>query len=125
MSAASTSQQGDGQPVPQQQAGGSSSTPFGIPQQVNGASSTNTNANASTSDIEMNGQAQETKPQADSDQGPSDETQQDKTEEELNRIFSARREEEMARRDRSLAEFLVMLDGYKPLVRNHTGSTGL
>ena len=30
--------------------------------------------------------------------------------------FMARREEEIARRDRSLAEFLVMLDGYKPLV---------
>lgn len=32
-------------------------------------------------------------------------------------MFAARREEELARRDRSLAEFLVMLDGYKPLVR--------
>ncbi|GMK56032.1 hypothetical protein CspeluHIS016_0210880 [Cutaneotrichosporon spelunceum] len=31
-------------------------------------------------------------------------------------IFAARREEENARRDRSLAEFLVMLDGYKPLI---------
>lgn len=30
--------------------------------------------------------------------------------------FAARRAEETARRDRSLAEFLVMLDGYKPLV---------
>ncbi|KAL7421039.1 hypothetical protein Q5752_003923 [Cryptotrichosporon argae] len=30
--------------------------------------------------------------------------------------FAARREEELARRDRSLAEFLVMLDGYKPLI---------
>jgi transcription initiation factor TFIID subunit 10 len=26
-------------------------------------------------------------------------------------------EEDMARRDRTLAEFLVLLDGYKPLVR--------
>ena len=31
-------------------------------------------------------------------------------------LFNARREEETSRRDRSLAEFLVMLDGYKPLV---------
>ncbi|GFZ47163.1 hypothetical protein JCM24511_04906 [Saitozyma sp. JCM 24511] len=30
--------------------------------------------------------------------------------------FAARRAEETARRDRSLAEFLVMLDGYKPLI---------
>lgn len=35
---------------------------------------------------------------------------------ELTDLFAARREEETARRDRSLAEFLVMLDGYKPLV---------
>lgn len=34
----------------------------------------------------------------------------------MNQLFAARRDEEMARRDRSLAEFLVMLDGYKPLV---------
>ncbi|ORY24205.1 transcription initiation factor TFIID 23-30kDa subunit-domain-containing protein [Naematelia encephala] len=31
-------------------------------------------------------------------------------------VFAQRREEELARRDRSLAEFLVMLDGYKPLI---------
>lgn len=30
--------------------------------------------------------------------------------------FSTRREEEEARKDRSLAEFLLMLDGYQPLV---------
>jgi transcription initiation factor TFIID subunit 10 len=40
---------------------------------------------------------------------------EEKEEEEAD-IFAARREEENARRDRSLAEFLVMLDGYKPLV---------
>lgn len=44
------------------------------------------------------------------------EKDQDQTEEDLTKLFTARREEEMARRDRSLAEFLVMLDGYKPLV---------
>ncbi|AAW46238.2 hypothetical protein CNBK0360 [Cryptococcus deneoformans B-3501A] len=31
-------------------------------------------------------------------------------------FWAARREEEIARRDRSLAELLVMLDGYKPLI---------
>jgi len=31
-------------------------------------------------------------------------------------ILAARREEELARKDRSLADFLVMLDGYKPMV---------
>lgn len=36
--------------------------------------------------------------------------------EDMSALFAQRREEEMARRDRSLAEFLVMLDGYKPLV---------
>jgi transcription initiation factor TFIID subunit 10 len=41
---------------------------------------------------------------------------QEETEEELARLFTAKREEDMARRDRTLAEFLVMLDGYKPLV---------
>lgn len=35
---------------------------------------------------------------------------------DISTVFAARREEEMARKDRSLAEFLVMLDGYKPLV---------
>ncbi|WVQ93048.1 hypothetical protein IAU59_000112 [Kwoniella sp. CBS 9459] len=34
----------------------------------------------------------------------------------LSELFAAKREEEMDRRDRSLAEFLVMLDGYKPLI---------
>jgi transcription initiation factor TFIID subunit 10 len=41
---------------------------------------------------------------------------QDQSEAELNKLFTAKREEDMARRDRTLAEFLVMLDGYKPLV---------
>ena len=35
---------------------------------------------------------------------------------DMSRLFMARREEELARRDRSLAEFLIMLDGYKPVV---------
>ncbi|WVF65378.1 hypothetical protein IAT40_000105 [Kwoniella sp. CBS 6097] len=34
----------------------------------------------------------------------------------LSELFAAKRDEETARRDRSLAEFLVMLDGYKPLI---------
>ena len=41
---------------------------------------------------------------------------QDQSDIELTKLFTARREEDMARRDRTLAEFLVMLDGYKPLV---------
>lgn len=35
---------------------------------------------------------------------------------DMSNLFMAKREEELARRDRSLAEFLVMLDGYKPVV---------
>ena len=35
---------------------------------------------------------------------------------DLAALFAQRREEELAKRDKSLAEFLVMLDGYKPLV---------
>ena len=49
---------------------------------------------------------------------PGDENKeaQDQSDIELTKLFTARREEDMARRDRTLAEFLVMLDGYKPLV---------
>lgn len=36
-------------------------------------------------------------------------------------LFAARREEDLARKDRSLAEFLKMLDGYNPLVRIASG----
>lgn len=84
--------------------------------------------NGGTADVEMNG-THETKVEKEDakdkdmkeDKEPKKENEgakdQDQTEEELNKIFTARREEEMARRDRSLAELLVMLDGYKPLVR--------
>jgi len=41
---------------------------------------------------------------------------QDQSDVELTKLFTAKREEDMSRRDRTLAEFLVMLDGYKPLV---------
>jgi len=41
---------------------------------------------------------------------------QDQSDVDLTKLFTAKREEDMARRDRTLAEFLVMLDGYKPLV---------
>ena len=44
---------------------------------------------------------------------------QDQSDIELTKMFTAKREEDMARRDRTLAEFLVMLDGYKPLVCLH------
>jgi transcription initiation factor TFIID subunit 10 len=44
---------------------------------------------------------------------------QDQSDIELTKLFTAKREEDMARRDRTLAEFLVMLDGYKPLVCLH------
>jgi transcription initiation factor TFIID subunit 10 len=49
---------------------------------------------------------------------PNDENKevQDQSDVELTKLFTAKREEDMARRDRTLAEFLVMLDGYKPLV---------
>ena len=57
-------------------------------------------------DVKMNG---DTPPK------PSTEKEVD-GEPDLSALFAARREEEMARKDRSLAEFLVMLDGYKPLV---------
>ncbi|WRT69253.1 uncharacterized protein IL334_006237 [Kwoniella shivajii] len=35
---------------------------------------------------------------------------------DISQLFAARREEELARRDRSLVEFLNLLDGYKPLI---------
>jgi transcription initiation factor TFIID subunit 10 len=36
-------------------------------------------------------------------------------------VLATRREEEAARKDRSLAEFLLMLDGYKPMVSCRIG----
>lgn len=89
------------QKAEEQTPAGSSATAAGTPQQQANETS------GSTGDVEMNGSKDKVK---------SGEDVQDQTEEDLNRIFAARREEEMARRDRSLAEFLVMLDGYKPLV---------
>jgi hypothetical protein len=62
----------------------------------NGSATTSTNGNNATGD--------------DSKDAP------DQSDVELTKLFTARREEDMARRDRTLAEFLVMLDGYKPLV---------
>ncbi|KAL1407489.1 hypothetical protein Q8F55_006922 [Vanrija albida] len=41
---------------------------------------------------------------------------EDKNASSESQLFASRREEEIARSDRSLAEFLVMLDGYKPLI---------
>lgn len=47
---------------------------------------------------------------------PPEVGQDDGDDTDVSQAFAQRREEELARRDRSLAEFLVMLDGYKPLV---------
>ncbi|WWD21399.1 hypothetical protein CI109_105884 [Kwoniella shandongensis] len=57
-----------------------------------------------SADIVMNGESEPLRPNGESS-GP-----------DVTQMFAAKREEEMARRDRSLAEFLVMLDDYKPLV---------
>lgn len=51
------------------------------------------------------------------EQPSQDDVKPGETEQDIEHAFAARREEEMARRDRSLTELLVMLDGYKPLVR--------
>ncbi|WWC72923.1 uncharacterized protein I206_106887 [Kwoniella pini CBS 10737] len=42
--------------------------------------------------------------------------EEEDTRPDLTELFAARREEELARRDRSLVEFLSMLEGYKPLI---------
>lgn len=47
---------------------------------------------------------------------PADAATEEAAMPDMNQLYQARRDEEAARRDRSLAEFLVMLDGYKPLV---------
>jgi transcription initiation factor TFIID subunit 10 len=90
------------------------SSPALLPPNGTSNSTTNTNAQAgpsspprntyttSNDDIPMNG---ETTPRTNGD-GTAD----------MSLLFTAKREEELARRDRSLAEFLVMLDGYKPVV---------
>ena len=57
---------------------------------------------AQNGDIQMNGET---------DRGTNGEPSAD-----VSQVFTAKRDEEQARRDRSLAEFLVMLDGYKPVV---------
>lgn len=91
--------QNPAQPAAQAQTG--SSTAQAVP-----AASTNQNVQ-SDGDIIMNGRKvdEAVKTEDESSKGP-----------DLSSIFTARREEEIARKDRSLAEFLVMLDGYKPLV---------
>ncbi|CAD6580449.1 MAG: Transcription initiation factor TFIID subunit 10 [Tremellales sp. Tagirdzhanova-0007] len=57
---------------------------------------------AQNGDIQMNGET---------DRGTNGEPSAD-----VSQVFTAKRDEEQARRDRSLAEFLVMLDGYKPVI---------
>nr|XP_018259363.1 uncharacterized protein I303_08291 [Kwoniella dejecticola CBS 10117]OBR81521.1 hypothetical protein I303_08291 [Kwoniella dejecticola CBS 10117] len=42
--------------------------------------------------------------------------EEEDTRPDLTELFAAKREEELARRDRSLVDFLSMLDGYKPLI---------
>ena len=100
--------------------------PQGHQAQANGAdiemngSTTNTNtntANTANSTAEQEREKQRQKEKERKEEETRLKEQQDKAEEDMNRLFAARREEETARRDRSLAEFLVMLDGYKPLVR--------
>ena len=66
----------------------------------------NGQVNGTDNDVRMNGQVPDASAEGE-DSTP-----------DLSSLFAARREEEMARKDRSLAEFLVMLDGYKPLVRS-------
>ena len=83
-------------------------TPNGTANGVTNPSS-GTNAQAGPSsptnrgDVQMNGTNGTSEPKAPS--GP-----------DTSQLFAARREEELARRDRSLADLLLMLDGYKPLV---------
>ncbi|WVR08912.1 hypothetical protein IAU60_005971 [Kwoniella sp. DSM 27419] len=49
-------------------------------------------------------------------QSDAPEAERDGSGPDVTQLFAAKREEELARRDRTLAEFLVMLDGYKPLI---------
>lgn len=71
-------------------------------------------SNPPNGDVEMNGSTPPNEPNGDQEPKTTD---AEADEPDLSQLFAARREEELARRDRSLAEFLVMLDGYKPLVR--------
>jgi transcription initiation factor TFIID subunit 10 len=71
-------------------------------------------SNPPNGDVEMNGSTPPNEPNGDQDPKTAE---AEADEPDLSQLFAARREEELARRDRSLAEFLVMLDGYKPLVR--------
>jgi len=74
---------------------------------------------AQQSQPQPNGTTTATTSNTNGNNAPGDENKeaQDQSDIELTKLFTARREEDMARRDRTLAEFLVMLDGYKPLVQ--------
>ena len=84
---------------------------------MNGTAGPSTPQNGqSNGDVKMNGDTP-AKPNPDKED----------VEPDMSALFAARREEEMSRKDRSLAEFLVMLDGYKPLVSDamRTGRVAL
>ncbi|CAK9781818.1 transcription initiation factor IID, TAF10 subunit [Cutaneotrichosporon oleaginosum] len=83
------------QPLPQ------TPNPNAIP---NHSLQSNANANANASGSAISSAVQDKGKKEKDEDGPQAD------------MFAARREEENARRDRSLAEFLVMLDGYKPLI---------
>ncbi|WWC91025.1 uncharacterized protein L201_005965 [Kwoniella dendrophila CBS 6074] len=68
-------------------------------------------------DTDKNEDIPERQPNKEKDEGEeAEEEEEEDTRPDLTELFAARREEELARRDRSLVEFLGMLDGYKPLI---------
>lgn len=102
------------------------------------AAATPVNTSKADADVEMKDASKEDENKG-KENGKEDDKEKEKENAEedtngpdLSELFAARRAEENARRDRSLAEFLVMLDGYKPLVsavewvlKSHCGNAPL
>lgn len=96
------------------------SAPNGLQTQAE-ASFSNNQSNGHPANATANGAAPSTSNLASTANGTSAPAQGDDETQvpDMNQLYQARRDEEAARKDRSLAEFLVMLDGYKPLVSCH------
>ena len=104
-------------PVPNGAPPASSSQPNGTapPAPAVAASSSTAQPNGTGTHM-TNGPTGATDEASGSGSGPGQTAEQN----HLAQLYAQRREEEAARKDRSLAEFLTMLDGYKPLVSDRT-----
>ncbi|WVQ63722.1 uncharacterized protein L199_001875 [Kwoniella botswanensis] len=71
-------------------------------------------ANGETTEADTN--VDQSKANGTMDKPNANAVEEEDTRPDLTELFAARRAEELERRDRSLVDFLKMLDGYKPLI---------